>query len=439
MSEQELRNAFAELAGEVKPAPEPYARLMARSRRRRFSRWATGFAAAVAAVVIAPVALNAANDPGPDLGIIDNSVLMITPWTRKLIDAPVRGGLAGDPKLVDEAGKALRVNKSGPMSGYPIKVLFIEDVGDKRIVVAVRHSKTHQVGLVMAAPRGARGEQLITAEVRIKSLSPFTATEFGFGLAHNLTHVGIGLAPPGCEIDLATLASGAPKWRASGDYVVWSQSIADQLVRVTCAGAVRFQGALLDLSNMMQITGDLEGFRTATTAGSGFVIPGAILEQMLQGTYPPQSVGQLRAMFAGAASGMANPAYVAADPVDKDRWRVQIFSGSSSARLLTSANVLAPDAVVALDVPDSGSVDTMLVLGPPSAVKLEIRDLFSGVLLQSVPLANGVAVVRMRAAEDMWLHTFNAAGELVGFGVTPLPKPEGPSELSMPETTENWG
>ena len=130
MSERELRNAFRELAGGVKPAPEPYARLMARSRRRRFSRWVTGCAAAVAAVVLAPVALNAANELTPDLGPIDNSVLLITPWTRKLIDAPVRGGLANDPTLLDEAGKLLRAMKSGPMHGYPTKVLFAEDVGD---------------------------------------------------------------------------------------------------------------------------------------------------------------------------------------------------------------------------------------------------------------------------------------------------------------------
>src|SRR5687768_10318816 len=130
MSELELREAFRELAGGVKPQPDPYARLMSRARRRRFSRWFTGFAAAVAALVIAAVALNAANEPSPDLGPIDQSVLLVTPWTRKLIDGHVRGALAGDAKLVDEAGKAARTLKTGPMSEYPIKVLFIEDVGD---------------------------------------------------------------------------------------------------------------------------------------------------------------------------------------------------------------------------------------------------------------------------------------------------------------------
>src|SRR5215218_10676599 len=109
MSELELRNAFRELAGGVKPAPEPYARLMARSRRRRLSRWVTGFTAAVAAAVLAPVALNAANDLSPDLGPIDNSVLLITPWTRQLIDAPPRGALAKDANLLHELEKALRV------------------------------------------------------------------------------------------------------------------------------------------------------------------------------------------------------------------------------------------------------------------------------------------------------------------------------------------
>jgi hypothetical protein len=441
MSEVELRNAFRELAAGVKPQPEPYARLMARSRRRRFSRWVTGCVAAVAAAVLAPVALNAANDPGPDVGIIDNSVLLITPWTRKLIDAPVRGGLAGDADLVEEAGKALRTLKSGPMSGYPVKVLFIEDVGDKRLVVAVRHNRTHQVGVVVAAPRGARGEQFAAAalvDVRIKSLTPFTAVEFGFGVAQKLTHVGVGLAPPGCEVALATLGSGPLQWATSGDYVAWSSSVADQLARVRCSGTTRFQGALLDLSNMTRVTGGLEGFRAATMAESGFVVPDTILWQMLQGTYPPQSTGQPRVLFAGRASGMANPAYVMADPVDKSRWRLQIFTDFASAQVLTTVDVLAANAVVALDVPDNGPADTMLVLGPPSAVKVEFRDTSSGALIRSVPLGGGAALVQLRAAEDMQLKAFDADGSMVGVGVTPLPKPAGPSELFMPETSEDW-
>ena len=332
MSERELRNAFRELAGGVKPAPEPYARLMARSRRRRFSRWVTGCAAAVAAVVLAPVALNAANELTPDLGPIDNSVLLITPWTRKLIDAPVRGGLANDPTLLDEAGKLLRAMKSGPMHGYPTKVLFAEDVGEHRVVVGVRYSKTHQVGVVMAGPRGARGEALMGSGSYDKSLTPFTAVEFSFGVAHELRHVGVGLAPPGCAIALATQDSTAPQWKAqgSGDYLVWSESVADQLVRVTCAGTIRFLGALLDLNNMVR-SGDLARFRASTSAAAGFDVPDDVLDQMLESTYPPQSVGQLRVIFAGMRLGMTKPAYVAADQVDKGRWRVQVRVGGGVA------------------------------------------------------------------------------------------------------------
>ena len=73
-----------------------------------------------------------------------------------------------------------------------------------------------------------------------------------------------------------------------------------------------------------------------------------------------------------------------------------------------------------------------------SAVKVEIRDTSSGALIKSVPLGNGAASVQLRAAEDMQLKAFDAAGAVVGTGVTPLPKPVVPSELFMPETSENW-
>ncbi len=443
MSELELREAFQELAGGVKPKPDPYARLMSRARRRRFSRWFTGVAAAMAALVIAPVTLNAADEPTPKLGPIDNSVLLITPWTRQLIDAPVRGALAADTKLVDEAGKAARSLKTGLMSGYPVKVLFIEDVGDKRIVVAVRHSKTHQVGIAAAAPRGARGDQLAEAfrhDVYMESLTPFTAIEFGSGIAQNLRHAGMAIAPPGCEIARATQDSQAPQWKVSGkgDYLVWSQSVADQLVRVICAGMRRYEGALLDLANMVQATSDLAAFQAATLAGSGYDVPALIFQDMMSNTYPPQAVGPLRVIFSGSVTGMTNPAYVSADPVDKGRWRVQIHAGSGFSRLLTTSDVLAADAVVAMDIPDDGVADGVLVVAPPSAVNLEIRDRASGALLTSVPLAKGAALVPMRAAEDMVLRAFDASGSQIGTGVFPLSKPSVPSELFMPETMENW-
>jgi hypothetical protein len=413
---------------------------MARSRRRRLSRWVTGFTAAVAAAMLAPVALNAANDLSPDLGPIDNSVLLITPWTRQLIDAPARGALAKDAGLLGKVENVLRATKTGPMHGYPTKVLFAEDVGDRRIVVAVRHSKTHQVGVVVAARGGARAEDFAGQEMRVKSLTPFTAVEFGFGVAQYLRHVGVGLAPPGCTVAVATQDSAAPQWRVSGggDYLVWSDSVADRLVRVTCAGTTRFQGALLDLNDMVGSSGDLSRFQVAASATSGFDVPADVLDQMVEATYPPQSVGQLQVLFAGTPPGIANPVYVAADPVDKGRWRLQIRAGGATALILTTADVLAADAVVAVDIPNDDSRRGLLVVAPRSAVRVEIRDPSSNALLESAALVAGAGTVSLRAAEDMVLRAFDADGKLVGTGVTPLPKPAVPSELSMPETTQNW-
>ena len=101
--------------------------------------------------------------------------------------------------------------------------------------------------------------------------------------------------------------------------------------------------------------------------------------------------------------------------------------------------MLAADAVVAVEIPDNDEpMGTLLVMAPRSAVKVEIRDLSSGTLIKSVPLGNGAGTVQLRAAEDMQLRAFDAAGALWAHGVTPLPEPDVPSERSMPETTENW-
>jgi hypothetical protein len=189
-------------------------------------------------------------------------------------------------------------------------------------------------------------------------------------------------------------------------------------------------------SNLMRIGGDLSSYTTAATAGTGFGVPPMVLRHMMSRTYPPQAVGPLRVLYGGAVPGMTDPAYVCAHPVDKGRWFVQAHVGSGVATLMTTVDVMAPDAVLAVDY--IGAPGGLLVIAASSAVKVEMRDPNTGALLHSLPTSRGAGVIPVRAAEDMALRAFDANGALVGTGMFPLTAPSVRSEQFMPELMERW-
>ncbi len=444
MSEEALRDAFRDIAGEVRPAPEPYARLMARSRRRRLSHWLTGVAGVVAALVIAPVALNAADDPGPEPGPIDSHVLLITPWTRKLIDGPPSGALAGERRFLDEMAKALRDKDSGPMRGYPVKVLFAEDVAQKRLVIAVRHNKTHQVGVMMAGPRGASPQELANAQdgaIRMASLTPFTMVEFGYGFGQSLTQSGVAIAPPGCTVATAPQTPAAAPWTdsANGRYLVWSRTVSDLLVRVSCDGVVRYRGALLDMDSFVHVPGaDLQEKLLVALGPAVERVPHQVIVSLVQTSYPPQTIGPMRLLHAGSVPGLANAVYLVADPVFDGVWRLRIHSGSGEMMLMTTENLTAGDAVVAVDVPDTSSPDRVVVVAPSEAVRVEVREKASGVLLHAADLVNGAAGIPAWGAESVTLRAFSASGTLVATGTAPLPSAPSTYTPTIPAPLTHW-
>jgi hypothetical protein len=165
--EDDIRTAFERITEPVVPRPDPLGRLLVRRRRRTWRRGIGAAAAAVAlafaggALATAPIGGGVGPSPGPDRsGNVtgqDSPKARITAWTRRLIESPTRGNLAGDTEFVDEVTRQAKGASEAPVGLDRIKVLAIADANGGRVAVIAHYDDEFAaVHLVHAAPDADR-------------------------------------------------------------------------------------------------------------------------------------------------------------------------------------------------------------------------------------------------------------------------------------------
>ena len=267
MSVDELRTRFADLAGSVVPDEDPYGQLMRRARRRR-TRWAGGFAAlaALLATLLTGQTVLGLGSGGPerrpDQRRTDpaDGFPVDSEWTWKLINAPARGKLARDEALVNDLARAFDRHRAklGVSAALPkVRILFAEDLTNRRVVVAVYHSGSAATLVSRTGGNGASAEDLFASGVSTgpQRVEPFTVVQRSTERA-KATRTAVwatpwllGLAPPGCQIR-SGLGQYGPDGTVSrtsepaptGDYLLLTPDAYRGTWEVHCAGVRRYQG-----------------------------------------------------------------------------------------------------------------------------------------------------------------------------------------------------
>lgn len=265
--EDDVRTAFALITETVVPRPDPLGRLLARHRRRR---WRRGLTAAAATVVLAvgggtlaaaPVGTPIGPSPTPDptqTYDVDAQPSWprgrLTAWTRRLIDSPVRGTLAGDKAYVEALTREFETNLSRMADPAldRIKVLVVTDIAGIRVAVTAHYNDEFGSFSVSQADTAATPSELAFSQLGGMSaaIRPFfVATS---GVSHSTTareHEAVfALAPAGCTLDSSDTVSLAPDgtphrtWVRRGDHVIEPGDLYHLWWRVTCDGQVRFEG-----------------------------------------------------------------------------------------------------------------------------------------------------------------------------------------------------
>lgn len=363
-------------------------------------------------------------------------------WTRRLIDAPTRGGLAGDKSFIASMSAQVGGFEFGPLVGAESKVLFAEDIGEHRLVVATRFSAINQTGFFMRGPKGASPEDLLPPKgskaVEIKALKPYTVADYAFG-GPEMSYAGVGLAPEGCVV--STL--GKEKWQDSptGSYLSWSQPALATMARVTCDGVMRYEGPLSDHDIAVEtFMPNIEWHIDKALEGHRGIISRSMVSIFLSRARHLQASGPMRILYGGSVPGDFGNVYVAALPLPGGRWLVDVIRDDSSAGgYVTALNVGDPSVILTVFMPVPNSLDTrMLVLAPEKAVILEVRDK-TNVLKGKVVLKRGVGVVTLLESQrSLQLRALDGNGVELGAGPGPTPTiPDGLAS-SYPDKVESW-
>ncbi|HCT80852.1 MAG TPA: hypothetical protein DGT23_30660 [Micromonosporaceae bacterium] len=445
MSANELRQAFRDLAAEVKVAPDPYPRIMKRGRKTRRMKgtaWSGLVAGAVVAILFGPVGLQVQTAPQVVPSKVVEGGYPMTSWTRKLIDAPTRGGLAGDRAFVSSMSAQIGRFEFGSLAGAEVKVLFAQDIGEHRLVVAARFTDANQTGFFMAGAKGASAAELLPLKgskaVTIKALSPYTVADYAFG-GQTMSYAGVGLAPEGCVV--ATQVNGQWQDSTTGTYVTWSEPALAKAAKVTCDGVERYEGPLSDHDIPVEVfMPEIEWHIDKALEGHRGVASRGIVSLFLSRHRHLQATGPMRILYGGSIPGDFGNIYVAALPLPGGCWLVDVIrSDSSAGGYVTAVDVGDPSVVLTVFAPVTNSLDSrMLVLAPENAATLEVRDK-ANVLRETVTLKRGVGVVTLLESQrSVQLRALDANHVQVGAGTGPTPIfPDGLVN-SYPDKVENW-
>ncbi len=373
MSIDELRAGFSRLATQTRPAPQPYARLIAR-RRKRFRLRLAGIAAALlAAVVSAPLALQAGSaPPGPP-----PMPMPFTAWTKRLIDSPTRGSLAGNTALIEELERAFIAKRGAdrvPEALDRTKVLFAHDIGAVRHVLVAHYSDTRAYLVLRYADAAAGIAQLMNAGAAFyPSPGPFfvTITSFEGGLTV------LGVAPGGCLIS----TSDGPA--AMRDYVARDDAPEGEVWRVSCEGKEMEARSLNPHGGLMLLPDRLSAYKWFT----GRV--GAVRWDRNGTTVIAPQTGAGPAIL---VLGEGEDGVLALDPPDGAP-RPSRAVGGSSRTLVGTGNAYATGDIVVVRVPQRAGngaelSNQLLVLGPAGSRAEAISN--AGLSLATVELTDGI-------------------------------------------------
>ncbi|WP_144120451.1 hypothetical protein [Catellatospora sichuanensis] len=458
MSERELIDGLARLAGPVLPGEDPYGRLMRRHRRSRRTTaagWATGVVMVIVAALLGPIGIQGAAQPvlgGPSGSSSaqeseDSDVL--TPWVRRLIDTPVRGGLAADTAFVDELTDLLQQRDSTVLPDGRVKILFAGDVDDHRVVVAVRADDRSQRGMLLAAERGASPQRLNSTDTRQDTpderaffsvrLDPYYRVSVGRTI--------IGLAPAGCRIAVQDTRVLPLSWvdEPAGDLLLSQRGWAWH--RVTCDGKIRFQGPGMGSLGIHQGRAVTEAELAAGLAGARGQVDAGEAVRQLRAAGRAEMSGAPRLLFMGRPPGTDQLVHsVITAPLTGGWWYVASeATGSQGMSFATSADLGRADTVVSVildfanpgaqapPTPDGNSDWPVLVVAPPTATTLQVLDEV-GRLVETVPLAEGVGTIYQKREVERLLRVLDASGGVVGTGQFPMPT----EQSTMLMGVEDW-
>ncbi|GAB4047511.1 hypothetical protein [Catellatospora paridis] len=470
MSERELIDGLARLAEPVVPGEDPYGRLMRRHRRSRRTKaggWATAAVLAVVAALLGPIGIQGAATPvlgGPSTPADVTPGGPVTPWVARLLSAPTRGSLAGDTAFLNELTERLDARFPEMVAGGRVTLLFAGEAGGGTVVLAARHSATHQVGITILDKPGATAAELAVASTeqrREGSVSVFTD---GIGPLLTETILGVdglwagyltvGVVPQGCAIELADGRAATLSWRPSptdGYFVLQTRY---QLLRLTCDGVVRYQG---DADRGMA-----HGFGRARLSA-------AEIEQGLvgaRGELDREWAGELlrhdgirdtadlpSILYQGRLPGAAEDVQRAALLIQRRTdggWMLNLVRRDGMSQGFdTSADVSTGETVLGIEAgwlideqtdrmrpsatPPASPVP-FLVLAPRGAVTVEALD-DDGAVVTSASLTDGVGTLLL--TRPARLRALDAAGTQVGTGNTTLPQPK-PMHLLSVEPIDAW-
>jgi hypothetical protein len=464
--EERLRVELARSAEAARPAPDPLGRLLARRRGQRQRR-----AGALVVALLLALAGGAliTDGPRPDLGPTDPGPgpgheaitgEITSPWTRQLLAAPTRGNLAGDSALVADLTRQLaryrRYWQVDPALDQ-VKVLLLADLAGVRVYTMAYYNDTRAAYVSSSGPTGTSTADLAFGKFggSERALDPFVVS--GESVAPNgkpaYAYV-TALAPPGCQI----ATSNEARFNADGTVTrTWVDQGGDYLVRpgkdtygwwrVTCAGVVR------DVQ-----LGSSGGPTPATYTGPsvterGFADPALVTGAMAQWrSLPGLSVNRYRALWGGTPSGSTKPMVVVTGEAPGGGVQVCAFTGTGDYLALSAAvahgpldlsgttplgpagkgpsavlsTALAATAdLVAVRLPDLANPyllsDRLLVIAPAGATELRV----SGRGPQTVPLADGVAVLTAKVPASLGLRAVDGTGATLAQSTVAEPDADG--------------
>ncbi|WP_433615798.1 hypothetical protein ACQP2P_12760 [Dactylosporangium sp. CA-139114] len=452
--EERLREEMARSVAGVRPAPDPFGRLL-RRRRRGLRRWAgAGIGAVVVATLLGTQALTASGPspaPAPAPSYFTPAV-GLDRWSRQVIDAPTRGNLAGERGLVE----ALRTALDGARARWAVdpaldrvKVLFLalDDDGERSFGAAYYNDERAMYVGAWAPAEGPIAD-LVSARYggRAGDVSPF----MWVGRHDRLSGV---IAPPGCEVQYSTTttvhADGTlvHSWTRGGGE--WTANPSSNLVwQVTCDGVVRV--------HVSQYVTPPPPRPSLPPAERGSADP-KTAEQTVSwcGSVPGLEVRSTRVLWGGTPAGEGRPSVVALGVLDGGAVEVCAATGTGdaieigavsgeppSARLgrnglarLTKA-FAASDRLVVVRLPHEQRLqlgDRLLVIAPPDATRLRV----TGARDPLVTLTGGVGVIDAPLPATLTVDALDASGATVA--ATRFAEPRGFERFSQGEQyVWNW-
>lgn len=470
--EDRLRSAFEAVAGPVVPRPDPLGRLLARRTRRRWRRGISATAVAVATALTGGVLIvtqpggPARPEPAPMTDIPHAMTgAPMTEWTRRLIDTPTRGNLAGDAGYVQQLTAELRAGTTPTHAMIDpaltrVKVLALARMGDAKIVVAAFYNDDRAaVAMLRAAPESAPAELATMPWGGMTGdLEPFVFTVSQAEPSPDIavTPSTFALAPAGCQVSTSDTVTYGPDgtavrtWQEHGDHLIAPGELSATWWRVSCEGRVRFEGR----ENL--------GFLPATASSSAPIAPGAggadatllarasaawraVTEHAHAGEptvvwagTPP--AGRPTVVVTGrAAGGGVLVAALTDSPPAQRASTAWYYAGRAPVRgvtadpgpefaPVTTSTATGTDLVaVRLPAPDPAPQlgDRILVVVPQRATDLQVQPAGGGTAT-TVPVSGGIAVLtRAAPTAALTLRAVDGTGQILAEGRFSEPDAEG--------------